>query len=1079
MTLDTIDDKVADVIAKDSMITESARVAAETQVAQSLDDAGVMRYRDLDVKPVTDSYTITAEQSFDNLAAKLKMENISEYTLRSFLTDSSMFYWCVIAPKSWSNYTQQYSSSIEDIVKAINDIEDEGVEDSNKVVDNYLYLYRTQYIDIRYANADKTLMDRTNSNFYWQAVHVYKKKDNDGNHNIVSYSLLPLYLTDDDLIKLKFLSKTNKNKSVTGSKKEVTVGADSVTYYLENSDGPAASGYYRNSLDTLVNSYSYNIVRNFFTESGDIGPIFVRDESGDGVSDLNEEFFDLTITDGQPSWKIKDSINGLPTEADIDTDGKLKRSIITDTVTYLTNSGKGDTKQIMLFCVADSGSNYIFDEYVWYGGRVQKLNHQTEVKYTEQSKSLNVVYPFGQSTLTTADEIDSYLYTVSNTTETVTVAEAIDEQKAGATILMVNGDNLREQYGAQVIASTSWNVNDGYAVVPESVIEAYNKDSISSTMTGWYILRDALYDVAAKHYRDEEFLIKFFYSRLAQLIEETSIRLADLNIITGDQLEQYVNLTQKANMFQSITNYATLGIKPTFLDPLFYPYQDSSSEAELPVAVIPLTKYVHDYYFDVVGEPTVQIPITGQLLYEKLFRLLSLITGGAGNILESTDIITSTWYLDFDSWKLLPQATIDTVGTYMLFNESNLENFYSEEVYNRVYLTKSNQYLTYLIDTPRIARLVDVVFSRIGGWKQVLGIVDALPYGSKTFAECKELMDLYESGKADEAIEAEISKIKQERVRFQQAFMSNSGDLSNYIESNNIKPLQPKFYIISISDYQDYVAPQAAITETVITGSTKVPVDRATAISEDSTKGRYLQNYKNLMLFLVDKSVKINSSNELQKVYTNTYKVFHWSPSLNDYTQLEDITKVTVGVNLPTILPSDSRGRTLAGDLANAIESKATALETKFDSKLDARDVEFKRTLNDGTIFTSDKMRGVVDSFDEDGTLNSDLMVLPTDYNIIRDNVLSLKESTTEMISKFNDQISNMNALKVDLASVREKVVTGKGDVTTISDQTEFKYIDVMENGTITDSITKPTIATITTNFSNRARELSDLKISK
>lgn len=179
-------------------------------------------------------------------------------------------------------------------------------------------------------------------------------------------------------------------------------------------NGLIPSGYTKASLKQMTTMYKYKIVEKFIrghwnesngetahnvwendtddgNDNGDTvneTPIFLNDYSGDGIADLNEPIFDISIDDESViSYNIKEAyVIGN------DAGGGIGVSNwIYDTLSYLTQKGTANTNNIFLICVADDGDEYIFDEYIWEAGKVLKLNEQKRIKYAADLRKVEFV----------------------------------------------------------------------------------------------------------------------------------------------------------------------------------------------------------------------------------------------------------------------------------------------------------------------------------------------------------------------------------------------------------------------------------------------------------------------------------------------------------------------------------------------------------------------------------------------------------------------------------------------------------------------------------------------------------------
>ena len=170
-------------------------------------------------------------------------------------------------------------------------------------------------------------------------------------------------------------------------------------------NGLIPSGYTKSTLKSMSTMYKYKIVEKFVLGQwntsggikewyeGDSIPIFTDDYSDDGLADLNEEIYDINITDGLITYTIKE--NYLTKQETGGNAGVTHSDFITNTLSYLTEDGASNTNNIFLICVEDDGDEYIFDEYIIEKGKVFKLNEQKRLKYSEELRKVEYECVFG------------------------------------------------------------------------------------------------------------------------------------------------------------------------------------------------------------------------------------------------------------------------------------------------------------------------------------------------------------------------------------------------------------------------------------------------------------------------------------------------------------------------------------------------------------------------------------------------------------------------------------------------------------------------------------------------------------
>lgn len=197
-----------------------------------------------------------------------------------------------------------------------------------------------------------------------------------------------------------------------------------IKYFRNDTDD---SGLTESTLKVYSTTYKWSLLTNFYNADGTVyKPIFTNDSTGDGIADLNEEICNVEqVNDGRNTPYFEYFLKDEYTNENGSDENPTR---LYTTLKYLTNGGERNTKYIYLLCFKDgkfdgkdSEYGFYFRPYIWYQGKVQRLNSTITMGYSFTGKSWDYTDPIsehGGIKIESAEDIDNLLNEIVTTTNT-------------------------------------------------------------------------------------------------------------------------------------------------------------------------------------------------------------------------------------------------------------------------------------------------------------------------------------------------------------------------------------------------------------------------------------------------------------------------------------------------------------------------------------------------------------------------------------------------------------------------------------------------------------------------------------
>ena len=242
----------------------------------------------------------------------------------------------------------------------------------------------------------------------------------------------------------------SNNQETTASNKNPfeiisTTNNGSIKYFRNDSDD---SGLTESTLKVYSTTYKWSLLTNFYNSDGTVyKPIFTNDSTGDGIADLNEDICDVEqVNDGRNTPYFEYFLKDEYTDENGSDESPTP---LYTTLKHLTNNGERNTKYIYLLCFKDgkfdgkdSEYGFYFRPYIWYQGKVQRLNSTITMGYSFTGKSWDYTDPIsehGGIKIESAEDIDNLLNEIVTTTNTKIIVKG---QTALPEINDINFENI-------------------------------------------------------------------------------------------------------------------------------------------------------------------------------------------------------------------------------------------------------------------------------------------------------------------------------------------------------------------------------------------------------------------------------------------------------------------------------------------------------------------------------------------------------------------------------------------------------------------------------------------------------------